>query len=214
MKRTLSALLAVLLALALVTPVFAEPSRVTYQGDAGEFIFEPGSLDSPTDLFENFKDVMPGDSLVQSITVKNDVSKNVKVRIYLRSLGAHDGSEEFLSQLHLRVEKKDAPGAYMFDASPDETAGLTEWVYLGTLYSGGEVDLNVILDVPTSLDNTFREQKGFLDWQFMIEELPVDPDDPQTGDTFPIETYTALFFVSLTVLILLFILVRRRKKKT
>lgn len=212
MKRIFSVLLAALLTVALAVPAFAA-STVTYSGNAGEFIFDPGSLHSPTDLFENFKDVMPGDSISQAITVRNDADKKVKVKIYLRSLGAHEGSEAFLSQLHLRVEKKEAPDDYMFDASPDETATLSDWVCLGTLYSGGEVDLNVILDVPTSLDNSFQEEKGLLDWQFMIEELPVDPDDPQTGDRSSVEIYIALFAVSFVGLLMLLVFVLKRKKK-
>ena len=65
---------------------------------------------------------MPGDSLTQPITVKNDASKKVKVKIYMRSLGAHEDSEEFLSQLGLRVEKSAANEmAYMFDAAANET---------------------------------------------------------------------------------------------
>ena len=45
------------------------------------------------------KGVMPGDKLTQTVNVKNDASKDVEVKIYMRALGAHEGSEEFLSQL-------------------------------------------------------------------------------------------------------------------
>jgi hypothetical protein len=158
--------------------------NVTYQKDAGQFIFAPGSAYSPTDLFEEFKSVMPGDSLEQPIRVENKASNKVKVKIWMRALGAHPQSKDFLSKLSLRVEKAEQKGAYMFDAAASESAQLTDWVCLGTLYSGGKVDLNVILDVPVSLTNEYSEQMGYLDWEFKVEEFPIEKEDPKTGDSF------------------------------
>ena len=205
----------ILLLLSCVMPVFAAEGNVTYSGDAGKFIFAPGSEYSPTDLFPNFKDVMPGDSITQPITVKNDASNKVKVKIYMRSLGAHEDSIDFLSQLHLRVEKSEENTmAYMFDAAASETAQLTDWVCLGTLYSGGEVNLNVILDVPVELDNAYKQQIGYLDWEFMIEEYEIDPEDPdppQTGDGFAAYLWIGLMGISLAAIVLL--LLARRKKE-
>ena len=186
MKKFQFVLMALLLIAGLMLPVAAADARVTYDGNAQEFIFAPGSEYPPTDLFPNFKDVMPGDSIVQQITVKNDADNEVKVKIWLRALGAHADSVEFLSQLKLRVAANiENEYAYMFDAAADQTDGLTEWVCLGTLYSGGEVLLDVTLDVPVTLDNSFSDTVGYLDWEFMIEEFPIedsDPDIPPTGD--------------------------------
>ena len=53
-----------------VMPVYAANGKVTYNKNAGEFIFKPGSDHSLTDLFPNFKDVMPGVTLTKKITVK------------------------------------------------------------------------------------------------------------------------------------------------
>ena len=206
-----------LLLLSSTTTAFAAVGNVTYTGDAGQIIFGFGSDYSPTDLFHNFKEVMPGDSIVQTITVKNDASNEVKVKIYIRSLGAHAESEELLSKLHLRVEAyQENTMAYMFDSSADATAQLSEWVCLGTLYSGGEVNLNVILDIPVELENPFQGEIGLLSWEFMIEEYPVEPTDPEppkTGDDTPIWGWVALMGVSLFAIILLVILIRREKKK-
>ena len=217
MKRIFTALCACLMVFGCVFPASAADGNVTYSGDAGQFIFAPGSEYSPTDLFPNFKDVMPGDSLTQPITVKNDASNKVKVKIYMRSLGAHEDSQEFLSQLHLRVEKSENNTmAYMFDAAASETAQLTDWVLLGTLYSGGEVNLNVILDVPVELDNMFQQKIGYLDWEFMIEEYPIEPTDPQppyTGDDFQIWIWVGLMAVSLTAIMILILVGKRRKKE-
>ena len=215
MKKMLAAFCACVMLLFCAVPALAADGKVTYSGDSGKFIFAPGSDYSPTDLFPDFKDVMPGDSLTQAITVRNDASNKVKVRIYMRSRGAHPESAEFLSKLHLRVEKSGTnPMPQMFDAAANETAQLTEWVCLGTLYSGGEVNLNVILDVPVELDNSFRQHVGYLDWEFMIEEFPIEPTDPEppkTGDQFPVWALFALLAVSLCGMILLLVL--RRKKK-
>ena len=217
MRKLLSILCACLLVLGCAMPASAADGNVNYSGDAGQFIFAPGSQYSPTDLFPNFKDVMPGDSISQAITVKNDASNKVKVKIYMRALGAHEDSVEFLSQLRLRVLKDETDTmAYMFDAAANETAQLTEWVCLGTLYSGGEVDLLVFLDVPVELDNMFQEKIGYLDWEFMIEEYAIEPSDPRppyTGDDFQIWIWAGLMGVSLVAIIVLIVLWKRKKKE-
>ena len=216
MKRIISLLCAA--ALLLSCPVFAsaEGGKVTYEGDAGKFIFSPGSEHSLTDLFPSFKDVMPGDSITEQITIKNDASNKVKIKVFMRSLGAHEDSVAFLSELGLRVEKRAENGmAYMFDARADESAQLTEWTYLGTLYSGGEIHLDVTLDVPVTLDNTFKNMVGYLDWQFMIEQLPIEPDDPippDTGDDADLAMWGCVFGVTFVgCVILLIVFIKRRR---
>lgn len=189
MKKTMQILCALLVLLTLWCPAalsaFAE-GRVTYAGQAEQFIFAPGSSHSPSDLFTEYKGVMPGDSIQQNITVKNDAKKEVKVKIYVRSLGSDENSADLLSKLHLTVAKaEENKMAYMFDAAADQTDGMTDWVLLGTLYSGGEVNLVLSLQVPVELDNRYQNAIGYLDWEFKVEELPVDPEDPdapQTGD--------------------------------
>lgn len=218
MKRLLCTMAAMVLLLISATTAFAENGQVTYDGKAKEFIFAPGSDYSPTDLFPEFKDVMPGDTLTQKITVKNDASKKVKVKLYLRALGAQPGSEEFLSKLRLLLKKSaDNEMAYMFDAAASETAQLTDWVCLGTLYSGGKVDLDVLLDVPAELDNAYQKQIGYLDWEFKVEEYPVettDPQPPKTGDDSPIEWILAVAVGSAVAVIVLLIWRKKDKEKT
>lgn len=213
MKKILTLLTTLLLLLTVSFTTFAADANVTYSGDAGEFVFVPGSKYSLTDLFPNFKDVMPGDSISQKITVRNLASNKVKVKIYMRSLGAHEDGEspDFLSQMHLRVEKSDDNTMpYMFDAAANVRAQLTEWVCLGTLYSGGEVNLDVNLDVPAEMDNNYANKVGYLDWEFMIEEFPIEDGDPQTGDN----TDTVLWAIMVVAAALLIIIwfVRRRKE--
>lgn len=214
MKKITKIFLAILLLLAMSMTTFASNANVIYSGDAGKFIFAPGSEYSLTDLFLNFKDVMPGDSITQQITVKNEASNKVKIKVYLRALGAQEESKAFLSQMHLHVAKSEENQmAYMFDAQADETAQLTDWTLLGTLYSGGEVNLDVILDVPVTMGNEFADQAGYLDWEFMIEEFPIedtDPKPPVTGDESAAASWGMIGAMAFAVL--LYLMIKRRRE--
>lgn len=84
MKKLSCIVLMAVMLLTLSVTAFAD-GRVTYDGNAREFIFAPGSEYSPTDLFTDFKNVMPGDSITQKVTIDNKVEKNVKIKVYMRA---------------------------------------------------------------------------------------------------------------------------------
>lgn len=215
-KRRFSLIWMVILIFSMSAATLAA-GNVTYEGNAEKFIFSPGSEYSPTDLFENFKGIMPGDSLTQRITVRNDASNEVKVKIYLRSLGAENGSEDFLSQMHITVSKSsDDQMEYMFEEAENHSESINDWILLGVLYSGGTVDLDVTLDVPISMGNDYQEKIGYLDWQFMVEEFPCESEDPQppkTGDESQILLYSVMAAAGIFTFILLF-RIRQKKKNT
>ena len=192
LRKTICLLAVLVMVMATTATSFA--SSVTYEGQAEKFIFAPGSEYSPTDLFTNYKGVMPGDQLTQQITVKNSASDKVDVEIFMRSLGAsglqspEDGiaevsaadSQDFLEEMTLTVVQNGS--SELFHAPADETAQLTDWVSLGKFDSGAEVDLAVTLNVPLSLGNECQNLIGALDWQFKVVETPV-PQESKTGDS-------------------------------
>ncbi len=240
MRKMMVWLLSALMAVSLLLPVFAAEGNVIYDGRAGEFIFEPGSEYSPTDLFPEFKDCMPGDTLSQRIMVRNHRDGG-RVEIWMRALGAHEDSEEFLSQLRLRVVQEEE--TELFDAPANETAQLTDWVSLGRYYPGMETTLEVTLEIPVVLDNRFSDAIGYLDWEFRVLELsggggeeepdkplpdeplpeeplpeePLVPEEPQpdtphTGDTFQTTLWLTMVIIGSAMTLCLLLILMKRKK--
>lgn len=215
-SRICSLLLCLLLAVSLALPASAANGKVTYKGKSSKFIYAPGSSQSPTDLFPDLKEVMPGDTLTDTIVIKNGISGK-KLKVYIRSLGAQgdtkanvtkEASAEFLNEMKLTVKK--ANGSRLYEAPADQTAQLTDWVYLGMLRPGGKTELDLILEVPLSMGNKFQNKVGFIDWEFKVEEIPIT-DAPQTGD------YIYMAAVAMTVslgVLLLLLIVKKWKKKS
>lgn len=203
MKKFITLTLALLLLLCTVSAHAA--SLVRYEGGAEEFVFLPGSKYSDSDLFENFKKVMPGDVLTQRITVRNTTDK--QVRIYLRVDPVEEQYREFLSRMNLQVSAKDGQ---IFDAAVSETAQLTENTLLGTFKTGGVTDLVLTLTVPYDLGNEFMCTMGIVPWTFLVEEVPED-DTPHTGDDFELNTW--LVAAGMILAAIAWVLVQMKRQK-
>ena len=190
-KKISSLLLALAVAMSFALPVFAEDTSVTYEG---EFVFGPGQNSyTATDLFDNFKGVMPGDVLTQKITVKNTYKGCDYVKLYLRAV-PHDeqnplSSEvaaagetvasvnDFLSQLIMTVLNGSTP---IYQARLNELDGLEENVLLGSFTPDETAELTVQLEVPLEMGNEYANRVGEVDWIFTAEEMniPVVTPDP------------------------------------
>ena len=185
MKRTcktiFSLVLTLLLTVSLATSAFAA-SSITFKGFSDGFDFQPGSEYTETDLFDGFKNVMPGDTVTDTITVTNEATDCDYVNLYMRA-EAHDEAgnplsekaaekesvatmTEFLSQLSMKVWNGTE---LIYDASPDQLDGLQDNTLLGTFRTGDTTTLKVELTVPIELDNRFANRVGEVDWIFHVE---------------------------------------------
>ena len=227
MKTIASLVMMLVLLLGIGAPAYALDGNVTYQGGAEKFVFLPGSGYTDTDLFDGFKNVMPGDELTQTIQVKNGFFGTGSVRIYLRAV-AHDEQKnplseavaasgetvatmsDFLSQLSMQVYKQD--GTCIFSGSPNELDGLKNNVLLANVPRGKSVTLTVVLGVPSDLGNEYANRVGEVDWVFTAEEL--DPQgNPKTGDTSNLTLWIVVMVVCLAAIAVVAFLILKKKKK-
>ena len=181
-KAVFSLVLMLLIVMSLSSTAFAAAPSITFKGFTSGFDFKPGSEYTETDLFNSFKNVMPGDTVTETITFTNSASDCDFVNLYMRA-EAHDETAnplspkvaeketvaamtEFLSKLSMKVWNGTE---LIYDAAPNELGGLGSNKFLGTFRSGETATLKVELSVPIDLDNKFADRIGEVDWIFHVE---------------------------------------------
>lgn len=203
MKRFFRSIISFLLALSVVLclsiSAFAADSTISFGGKEDGFKFAPGSEYTATDLFGNFKNVMPGDKLTETITFTNNAKDCQYIKLYMQAV-AHDEegnpltySESFENkdgkdQANIDGERDETLATMadflaqlsmkvyngdtlIFDAAPGELDGLKEPVLLDTVAYGEKVVLTVELEVPITLDNRYANRVGEVDWKFTAAGL-------------------------------------------
>ena len=182
-KKSISFILMLLLVMSFATTAFAADSSITFTGFSSGFEFQPGSEYTETDLFQNFKNVMPGDVVTETITFTNSASDCDFVNLYMRA-EAHDETDnplspkvaesgesvatmtDFLSRLSMKVWNGTE---LIYSASPDQLDGLRENRLIGSFRTGDTATLRVELTVPLDLGNEYANRVGEVDWIFHVE---------------------------------------------
>lgn len=161
------------------------------------------------DLFNNLKNLMPGDTRTETIVVKNTSTGYDYVKIYLRAEPASTTTTatasgdvtmaEFLSRLTLSVYQD---GQLISTAPAAEPGALSENLCLGTFYPNDTVTLALTATVPAGLGNKYAHASGDIVWIFTTEayqnELPVNPtpatdtQDPETNPPAVAPTHTQI----------------------
>ena len=181
-KAIFSLVLMLLMVMSLASTALAASPSITFNGFTSGFDFQPGSEYTETDLFGNFKNVMPGDTVTETITFTNSATDCDFVNLYMRA-EAHDETDnplspkvaekesvatmtEFLSKLSMKVWNGTE---LIYEASPDELDGLETNRLLGTFRTGETATLKVELTVPIDLGNEYANRVGEVDWIFHVE---------------------------------------------
>lgn len=139
------------------------------------------------DLFLDFKGVMPGDTITQTINVNAAQANGQSYRIYLYAReceaaevpegGSHvkrESTPGFLDNLTIRVSRKAAAGETGDTSLGGVNIGTgtgTSGVLLGTFTPGMSRELNVELQVDINMGNEFANAAAYIDWVFYADTI-------------------------------------------
>ena len=242
MKRTFRNLSSLLLALVMVFNMTlpASASTMNIRGK-DNLVFSPGSEYHATDLFgDGFKDIMPGDTVRQSITIKAEFGlfKEDSIRVSLKGIAHGTGNPLQYSERAEQLDGKDeAPdtgrdetvasmedflsrldlkvtnrnsGQVIFNGKADQ---IMKQTVLGTFRNRGKIVLDVELHWPLggSYDyNRYANRVGEIDWVFTVSAWD-DPSYDNPKTGDYIMMAVAIMAISGAALIVL--LIRRKRKK-
>ena len=86
-----------------MTTIHAADTNVSFDGDAEDFIF----LDGSQDLFDNFKNIMPGEVRTQNIVLKNDDHRELRFYLSADVLDSLDTDTSGLSVYNSTIRLRD-----------------------------------------------------------------------------------------------------------
>lgn len=178
------------------------PTVTYYDGSDGNdarFTFTHTGDGSGTNLFPNFSNCMPGDSLTQTIRVQADSKNGVQgAKIYLRAEIDGDASakedsaityNDVLDHIGMTVSKNGVPLASnktakffsQLDAADKSNVFIAE---VGP--KTDPVDLDVTIDVDPAMGNAFQEAAAHITFVFSVEdnELPPPPLEREKHDAY------------------------------
>lgn len=188
---------------------------VSYYGRAGQFVFTPGTEENPTELFNMFQNLMPGDERVQEITLRNAAESRAPINLFLRAYvpALDDNASEaeqaeaekvraLLEKLTITVTSDEFSDRPMLDAGSYPEQGMGSWVFLGRFEYDTASILRVEVSVPAELsdetysENDFQDMEAAVRWAFLVEEFddtenpggnpqPVNPTPDNTANPIP-----------------------------
>ncbi|MDM8246180.1 LPXTG cell wall anchor domain-containing protein [Collinsella tanakaei] len=164
-------------------PAFAAEPAITYDGSA-QTITVDGAQDT-TDLFVNFKDIMPGDVLEQDIEL-SFTGIEAPVRLYIKAgdaqLASTDGTwgplseyaELALKQMMLTASVPAADGTTVTQLDSDQPNYVfanEDPTLVASVSADATVTLHLELTVPTSIGNEMNDLANVkIPWQIIVQD--------------------------------------------
>lgn len=165
------------------------------------------------DLFDNMKNIMPGDTRAETVLIENKVNESVTFYLYStvdsleldnpEIMAGKNYMTELMKQVHLSVYNK-TTSRFIYKGpatgNPADKIGNQEiygsmvqnadgnggyGVLLGTLLGNSSMELEVTITLPgASMDNSYQDSFGYVNWVFAsVGDEPTPTDIPTQTPT-------------------------------
>ncbi|MGN0469370.1 MAG: hypothetical protein ACI4GV_00470 [Acutalibacteraceae bacterium] len=177
------------------------------------------------DLFANFKDLMPGETRSQKITVTNSWNNETEIFLnaeYIRQQAEDDETYALIEKLlreNATISITDGKGNIIYsgaiygnyDIIPNGNNSMKNPISLGSFKPGEIKNLYVNLSVDKNTDNNYKTLLGSVKWVFSAEGVSSGIDIPTTGNN--LNTVMYAFITLISAVVLIFLVYFSRKKR-
>ncbi|MGN1456874.1 MAG: LPXTG cell wall anchor domain-containing protein [Acutalibacteraceae bacterium] len=178
------------------------------------------------DLFANFKDLMPGETRSQEITVTNSWNKETEIFLnaeYIRQQAEDDETYALIEKLlreKATISITDGKGNIIYsgavygnyDVNSNGNNSMKNPISLGSFKPNETKSLYVNLSVDKNTDNNYKALLGSVKWVFSAEGTSSDIDIPKTGND--LNTVIYAFVTLISAVVLIFLVYFSRKKRS
>ncbi len=139
---------------------------VVYEGAARNLVAVP------EDFFSNLGTAMPGDTLGDSVSVRN--TTETEAEFFFRTevpAELTDEERDLMEQFSLEITQE---GRLVYSGGLDGKELEGAWVSLGVYQPGEEGEIHFTLQLPSELKNVYAQRETFVNWMFSVQgEEPV-----------------------------------------
>ncbi len=167
------------LLLSMNTIVFAEDFNVSYEGDAEKFIF----VDGNSSIFENFKDIAPGEVRTQKITLTNNDSE--RMRFFMKTTATDElGDADAVFIITISRDGTELYSGTIQGLRELSSGAMEDSLMLADLSKGESANVEMTLEV----DETLPSDVGYENQQTDIQFIFAVDNPPENEGTTTTET--------------------------
>ena len=164
MRKKITAILTILtLLLSTNTIVFAEDFNVSYEGDAEKFIF----VDGNSSIFENFKDIAPGETRTQKIKLTNNDRE--RMRFFMKTTATDElGDADAVFIITISRDGTELYNGTIQGLKELSSGAMEDSLMLADLSKGESANVEMTLEIDETLPSDVGYENQETDIQFIF----------------------------------------------
>lgn len=134
---------------------------VSFENEVEAFVVEPQN----TDLFKDFKDLMPGGTYSQRIDLKNRSDDTIDLFFEMKPVSSH--YQAALKFMTMTIRLNDVE---LVSSKITEIPDINSKIKLLELKEKETGTMEVVLEIDEKMNNSFQKSYSALDWVFYVEK--------------------------------------------